>query len=86
VAIRSTTAEALDATDISTLERLHVHDVYEDIADHFSQTRHRPWPKVEDFLNSIDGAGRVVVDVGCGNGKYLGIREDCVQVNYIALL
>ena len=34
------------------LEKLHVHSVYEEIAEHFSETRHKPWPKVMDFLDS----------------------------------
>ncbi|CAO3591045.1 unnamed protein product [Absidia cylindrospora] len=30
-------------------EQNHVHDVYEVIATHFSDTRYKPWPVVEDF-------------------------------------
>lgn len=47
-----------------------VHDVYEDIAPHFSSTRYKPWPKVADFVASFP-AGSLVADIGCGNGKYL---------------
>jgi ubiquinone/menaquinone biosynthesis C-methylase UbiE len=45
--------------------------VYENIASHFSETRHRKWPRVADFVTSFP-VGSVFVDVGCGNGKYLG--------------
>jgi ubiquinone/menaquinone biosynthesis C-methylase UbiE len=50
--------------------------VYDHIADHFSQTRYKPWPGVVSFLTSLP-AGSHVLDVGCGNGKYLSVRSDC---------
>ena len=49
----------------------HVYDVYEKIAPHFSNTRYKPWPKVQEFMESVP-PGSFVADVGCGNGKYLG--------------
>ena len=57
------------------LEKLHVHEVYEKIALHFSGTRHSPWPKVAEFLRN-QPVGSLVADVGCGNGKYLGINDN----------
>ena len=57
------------------LEKLHVHEVYENIATHFSGTRHSPWPRIAAFLRD-QPAGTIVADVGCGNGKYLGINDD----------
>ena len=73
--------EALARAEVaSSLERLHVHDVYESIAGHFSETRHSPWPRVAAFLRALP-ASALVLDVGCGNGKYLGVRKgDCLQV------
>lgn len=53
------------------MEKEHVYDVYEKIAPHFSNTRYKPWPKIEEFLNGLE-PGSIVADVGCGNGKYLG--------------
>lgn len=54
-------------------EQEHVHKVYQDIAQHFSSTRYKPWPIVENFLKSqIDGS--VGLDIGCGNGKYIGVN------------
>lgn len=50
------------------LEREHVHRVYDDISDHFSATRYKPWPVVQAFLHS-QPAGSVGVDFGAGNGK-----------------
>lgn len=59
--------------DSEQYEDIHVHRVYEQIASHFSSTRYKPWPIVEQFLRNIpDGA--VGIDVGCGNGKYLKVN------------
>ena len=60
--------------DAVNLEKEHVHDVYENIAEHFSGTRHSPWPKIAAFLKE-QPPGSVVADVGCGNGKYMGIND-----------
>ncbi|KAL2149601.1 hypothetical protein VTH82DRAFT_8253 [Thermothelomyces myriococcoides] len=60
-------------------ERAHVHGVYEAIAPHFSATRYKPWPAVESFLRS-QAPGAVGLDVGCGNGKYLGVNPDVFMV------
>lgn len=57
------------------MEKEHVYDVYEKIAPHFSNTRYKPWPKVDQFMNSIP-TGSIVLDVGCGNGKYLGCNAE----------
>lgn len=52
------------------LEIENVHKVYNEIGAHFSETRHSPWPNVENFIKNLaDGA--VLLDIGCGNGKYL---------------
>ncbi|XP_048388848.2 alkylated DNA repair protein alkB homolog 8 isoform X1 [Stegostoma tigrinum] len=65
--------------DASKLEHKYVHDVYDEIAGHFSSTRHTPWPKVTEFLKALP-AGAFVADVGCGNGKYLGVNKDLFMV------
>jgi len=51
------------------IERAHVRAFYDAAADHFSATRHSPWPRVASFLSRL-APGSVVADVGCGNGKY----------------
>lgn len=56
-------------------EEQHVHEVYEQIASHFSQTRYKPWPIVNEFLLGL-APGSVGLDVGCGNGKYLTVNRD----------
>lgn len=49
--------------------------MYEKIAGHFSSTRHTPWPCIVEFLKALP-SGSIVADIGCGNGKYLGINKD----------
>ena len=61
------------------LEDTHVHDVYEEIAGHFSDTRHKAWPHVLEFLGSLE-PGNVLLDNGCGNGKYLGKQRGLIEV------
>ncbi|KZV66511.1 S-adenosyl-L-methionine-dependent methyltransferase [Peniophora sp. CONT] len=54
----------------STYESRHVHDVYDQIASHFSTTRYKPWPIISRFLSELP-TGWVGLDSGTGNGKYL---------------
>ncbi|KAK7740236.1 tRNA methyltransferase, has a role in tRNA modification [Diaporthe eres] len=60
-------------------EETHVHGVYEAIASHFSATRHKPWPFVSSFLASRP-PGSVGLDVGCGNGKNMGVNRDVAML------
>lgn len=61
------------------IEKKYVHHVYDAIAPHFSSTRFAKWPKVAGFLNSLK-PGSVILDAGCGNGKYLGFNPDCFYI------
>ena len=70
----------LDNKMANELEKTHVHTVYNEIADHFSETRHKPWPKVLEFINSYNQIPNVLIDVGCGNGKYLGHHTNMIQL------
>ncbi|XP_021729473.1 alkylated DNA repair protein alkB homolog 8-like isoform X1 [Chenopodium quinoa] len=58
------------------IEKAYVHQVYDAIAPHFSSTRFAKWPKVASFLDSLP-QGSLVLDAGCGNGKYLGFNPNC---------
>ena len=51
-----------------SIEKIFVQDVYDQIADEFSDTRYRAWTSVEEFLDKIP-PGSKVADIGCGNGK-----------------
>ncbi|XP_064478744.1 alkylated DNA repair protein alkB homolog 8-like isoform X2 [Ornithodoros turicata] len=70
--------ELADA-EAAELECSHVHQVYETIASHFSETRHKEWPRVAEFLDSIP-EGSLLLDVGCGNGKYLVDHSHLLKV------
>jgi ubiquinone/menaquinone biosynthesis C-methylase UbiE len=48
--------------------------VYDKIAEHFSNTRYKAWPRIEKFLMELE-PGSLVLDVGCGNGKYIGVNQ-----------
>ncbi|KAK6464369.1 tRNA methyltransferase, has a role in tRNA modification [Scheffersomyces coipomensis] len=65
--------------DPKSQEEDFVHNVYNEIAPHFSQTRYKPWPIVEKFLKSREDYS-VGIDVGCGNGKYLGINDKLFMI------
>lgn len=56
-------------------EHEYVHSVYDSIADHFSQTRYKPWPLIAAFLSSL-APGSIGLDSGTGNGKYLPFSAD----------
>ncbi|GAX81302.1 hypothetical protein CEUSTIGMA_g8733.t1 [Chlamydomonas eustigma] len=64
---------------LKQLELDHVVDVYDAIAQHFSATRFAIWPKVKEFMDLLP-KGAVVADVGCGNGKYFGVRDDVAVI------
>lgn len=63
----------------SKCELDNVHKVYNEIANHFSETRHSPWPQVADFLKRFQ-TGSILVDIGCGNGKYLDTDYNTFKV------
>lgn len=71
----------LEVTDelAAKLEIENVHKVYNEIGSHFSETRHSPWPNVENFIRSLPD-GSVMLDIGCGNGKYLGIKDEILKL------
>ena len=67
-------------TQEEDIEHSSVHTVYNAIAPHFSATRFAVWPRVKEFIESIP-YGSIVADVGCGNGKYFGVRRKDVYVS-----
>jgi tRNA (uracil-5-)-methyltransferase TRM9 len=58
------------------MEDQYVHSVYNQIATHFDSTRCHLWKGVVDFLEQVPTQSKIL-DVGCGNGKYLSVRRDC---------
>ncbi|KAI3387237.1 hypothetical protein SNEBB_002651 [Seison nebaliae] len=56
----------------SVVEERYVREVYEQIASHFSDTRHSWWGVVQRFLQRyLKYPFVTLIDVGCGNGKYM---------------
>ncbi|KCV72097.1 hypothetical protein H696_01504 [Fonticula alba] len=53
-------------------ERKYVHEVYDAIAGSFSATRAGTWPGIRAFLGALP-AGSLVLDAGCGNGRYMSL-------------
>lgn len=49
--------------DMEELEAEHVHKVYSQIAEHFSDTRFKPWPRIAQFLME-QPPGSIIADVG----------------------
>jgi len=60
--------------DSDQLERIHVAEVYGQIAEHFSSTRYKAWPVVERYMHELP-LGSVGADIGCGNGKNMILRS-----------
>lgn len=58
------------------IEDIYVKNVYNKIANEFSNTRYRPWTCVENFLDNIE-TNSLIGDIGCGNGKNMNYRNDC---------
>ncbi|XP_008801009.2 tRNA (carboxymethyluridine(34)-5-O)-methyltransferase [Phoenix dactylifera] len=70
---------SLSVQSTPDIEKKYVHRVYDAIAPHFSATRFAKWPKVAEFLNSLR-PGSIILDAGCGNGKYLGFNPNCFDI------
>lgn len=70
---------AVEEDKAAILEELNVHKVYDNIAEHFSETRHTQWPRVAEFLKSFQQSS-IILDVGCGNGKYLNSNSDLLNI------
>ena len=52
----------------NNIENLYVKNVYENIANHFDNTRAYTWPWIDEFLNKLEPYSSVY-DIGCGNGR-----------------
>lgn len=52
---------------------------YDKIVKHFDETRKAIWKSVGIFLDSLP-SNSLVLDVGCGNGKYMRYRKDITVI------
>lgn len=53
---------------MSLIEKKHVRDIYNKIAEHFSITRAYQWPGIKQFIDDLP-KNSFIADIGCGNGK-----------------
>ena len=60
-------------------ERIFVTNVYSTIALHFDKTRYHTWPKIREFILSLKEK-TTIYDIGCGNGRNLNLRDDCLFI------
>ncbi|XP_012286796.1 alkylated DNA repair protein alkB homolog 8 [Orussus abietinus] len=74
-----TPALKITSQEAPALEQSYVHEVYEGISDHFDETRRKQWPKVVEFLDAVE-IGGILLDIGCGNGKYLHRTRDVFKI------
>lgn len=63
-------------TMIMTMTEIEI--FYDKIADEFDKTRVNLWGCVISFLNEFKN-GSMVLDIGCGNGKYMNYRNDIIM-------
>ena len=66
---------SLELPPVPIEEKKGVVDFYTRIADHFSLTRHTPWPKVIEFVSQAKKA-ETLLDCGCGNGRHILAARD----------
>ncbi|XP_054015157.1 alkylated DNA repair protein alkB homolog 8 isoform X3 [Hylaeus anthracinus] len=77
---KKTCTDTLIDNKVATgIENSYVHEVYEKISSHFDETRHKQWPNVSKFLQSLS-PGDILLDVGCGNGKYLHEQKHIFKI------
>lgn len=72
-------SEPIEISEFNSLspeeyEQKYVHNTYNTIASQFSNSRYKPWEKVKFFLEKLS-EDSIMVEVGCGNGKNLGISK-----------
>jgi ubiquinone/menaquinone biosynthesis C-methylase UbiE len=60
---------------VPDIEIENVKDVYNNIAEKFSNTRYKAWNSTEKFIEKLEKNTKVL-EVGCGNGKNLDLRND----------
>ncbi|MGL5830665.1 MAG: class I SAM-dependent methyltransferase [Candidatus Altimarinota bacterium] len=62
-----------------------VKNSYNQIAEHFSQTRHTPWAEFQYFQKHLQ-ENQKILDLGCGNGRLLKFLKDHFQAQKFTYL
>ena len=61
------------------MEEQYVKNIYDEIGKYFNKTRAYLWNGIKNFVESLK-KDSLVLDIGCGNGKNMLIRNDCVFI------
>ena len=65
------------------IEEKQVKEIYEEIAEHFDNTRLYKWTWVNSFLNELK-KDALVYDIGCGNGRNM-VNNNAKNLNFIGV-
>ncbi len=57
----------------SIKEKKNLKNIFNSIANEFSDTRQYPWGEVEEFIQGYKG--EIAIDLGCGNGRHLSLLQ-----------
>jgi len=57
---------------------------YSLIAEEFSGTRQKIWPEMQFLLDKYSSSGKMVLDLGCGNGRYFEYFKER-SINYFGI-
>ena len=57
---------------------MNIQEVYNNISNDFSHTRHSVWNAVKEFLKELPSQS-LLGDIGCGNGKNMLYRSDLIS-------
>lgn len=57
----------------SIKEKKNLKNIFNSIADEFSETRQYPWREVKEFIQNSNGD--IAIDLGCGNGRHLSLLQ-----------